>query len=112
MFSGEVDLLIEVKTEAGALISELREAGWTISASRYDARIFGNWYVDLVRKGHTIRLVKDRSQYMIDGLSIKEVKAAGLWRAFNDLHEFQRAIVNWATKPDEAIGETNFSNSD
>jgi hypothetical protein len=110
MLSGDQDLPVVVETEAGALISDLREAGWTVSGFRYDANYFGNWYVDLFRAGLTIRLVKDRSQYMIDGPPSEEIKAAGLWRAFDDLEEFRRAIIKWATNADVSIGDTGPSN--
>jgi hypothetical protein len=98
MGSESEDLPIELETEAGALISELRETGWTVSAFRYDAKSFGDWYVDLRCEDRMVRLVKDRSQYMIDGPT-EEIKAAGLWKAFNDFGEFRRAINNWVTKP-------------
>ena len=42
--------------------------------------------------------MKDRSQYVIDG-SIEEIKAAGLWQAFNNFEEFRRAINRWVIKP-------------
>jgi hypothetical protein len=35
--SGE-DLPVEVEIEVGALISQLHEAGWIVSISRYDAK--------------------------------------------------------------------------
>jgi hypothetical protein len=89
----------EVEAEAGELIAELHSAGWTVSRSHYDARVFGNWYVDLRRADLTLRLVKDRSQYMVDGLPINEIKAAGLWRAFDDLEDFRHTVVKWATDP-------------
>ena len=50
MGSESDDLPIEIETEAGALISELRETGWTVSAFCYDAKSFGDWYVDLCRE--------------------------------------------------------------
>ena len=111
MLSDGANLPVEIESEVGALISDLREAGWTVSASRYDARVFGNWYVDLCRKDQTIRLMKDRSEYMIGGPPTDEIKAAGLWRSFVNLYEFRQAIVRWATKPDESTGNTSPSNS-
>jgi hypothetical protein len=91
--SGE-DLPVEVKSEIGALISKLRGAGWVVSASRYDAKSFGNWCVDLYRADRLIRLSKDRSQYLMDGSDIEEIKAAGLWKAFDDLEELRKAVMS------------------
>jgi dipeptidase len=91
------DLPVEVETEVGALIAQLQTAGWIVSAHHYDAKHFGDWYIDLYRAGHRIRLVKDRSQYIFDGPPVEEIKAAGLWKAFDDLHEFQQSVSKFAT---------------
>ena len=90
MLSGNEWVPVEVLSEAGEVISELHSAGWTVSTSRYDASLFGNWYIDLCRAGRTIRLSKDRSQFLIDGPPVLEMRAAGLWRAFDDLQEFRK----------------------
>ena len=55
----------------------------------------GNWYVDLRRSGLTLRLVKDRLQYMILDPPTEELKVAGLFRAFNSMEEFRRAVISW-----------------
>jgi hypothetical protein len=96
MTQRDTNLAIEVEAEAGVMISDLRKAGWTVTASYYDAECFGNWLVDLFRAGVAIRLVKDRSQYFVRG-PVDEIKAAGLFRAFNSLQDFRQAITNWAT---------------
>jgi hypothetical protein len=96
MLEGGGNLPLELEGQAGAMISELREAGWAISASFHDADCFGNRYVDLCRAGLRIRLVNDRSQHFIHGPT-EEIKAAGIWRAFGSLEEFRQAIVKWAT---------------
>ena len=89
MTQGSGNLPIELEAQAVAMISSLREAGWTVSACFYDADHFGNWYTDLCHAGLTIRLAKDRSQYFISGPT-EEIKAAGLWRTFDSLDEFQK----------------------
>jgi len=86
----------EIKMEVGKLISRLSTAGWVVSDCRYDPKAFGNWYVDLSRDRLTIRLTKDRSQYFVDRLPAEELKDAGLWRAFDNVEEFQNAIIQWA----------------
>ena len=107
MLSGNEGIPIEVEAEAGELIAELYSVGWKVSTSRYDAKSFGNWYVDLCRAGHTMRLVKGRSQYMIAGPPTREIKAAGLWKAFDDFQEFRHVLIKWATDPDVSIGGIN-----
>jgi hypothetical protein len=86
----------EIQAEIGMLVSTLQALGWTLSDSRYDAKVFGNWYVDLEGFGSAIRLVKDRSQYMVREVPIETLKTAGLWKAFDDLEEFQAAVSRWA----------------
>ena len=108
--SGE-DITVEIESEVGTLISQLHEAGWLVSASRYDAKTFGNWYVDLHRADHVIRIVRDRSRYLMDGSHIQEIKAAGLWRAFDDLEEFSRAVGKWITNLDATLSGTRSLNS-
>ena len=111
MLSNGGDLPDKVEIEVGALILQLREAGWVVSTSRYDAKVFGNWYVELHRADRMIRLVKDRSQYLIDGSHMEEIKAAGLWRVFDDLEEFWRAVSKWITHLDVSFGERGPLNS-
>ena len=85
----------EVRAEAGSLIADLRTAGWRVVASRYEAPVMGNWFVDLERDGRVIRLVKDRSQFTIDGPT-DELAAADLSKAFDRLSTFREAVVAWA----------------
>jgi hypothetical protein len=91
----------EIAEEVGELISELQKKEWTISFARYDAQSFGNWYVDLDQKGNCIRLIKDRSQYIFSGPPIEEIQAAGLWKSFDDLHEFRHAVIKWVVQHSE-----------
>jgi len=94
--STEPVLSPQVQAEAGAIIADLRAAGWNITASRYEEQIFGNWVVDLERNGRAIRLVKDRSQFIVDA-PINELKAAGLFKAFDGFNTFREAVVAWAS---------------
>ena len=89
-------LPVEVEKEAGPLLAELRAGGWQVYASEYDDSAFGNWSVDLQRDGVVMRLVKDRSQYMVTGPPEEVLKAAGLWRAFHSLNELQTTVARWA----------------
>lgn len=94
----EVTLSSEVQGEIGWIVAALKTAGWIITASRYDEKHFGNWYVDLVRNGRAIRLIKDRSQFRVDG-SVEELKTAGLFKIFDGVRTFGEAVVAWAARP-------------
>jgi hypothetical protein len=88
--------------EAGALISELQMRGWSLSDAFYDARSFGNWYVELCMKSDCIQITKDRNQYTLTGLPISELQAAALWRAFDDWAEFHYSVSKWAVNKPSA----------
>jgi hypothetical protein len=94
-------LLCEIEAEARELISELGLAGWTVAALKCDGDVFGNWYVDLCRDSRTLRLVKDRSQYTINGPPTQEMKDVGLWKAFDSFGEFRRLVSEWARLPED-----------
>jgi hypothetical protein len=85
----------EIKAEAETLFSKLYDAGWIVSSSAYSFNSFGNWYVELSRAGSRIRIAKDRYQYLIEGSPEKKIKAAGLWRAFNNYEDFRHAVIKW-----------------
>lgn len=93
---GPDNLPADIAREAGLLISTLQTAGWILFEARYDAKTMGNWYIDLTRDGHSLRLVKDRSQFFVTGPPAAELKVAGLWRAFDGFAELQQAVVKWA----------------
>jgi len=84
-----------VKKEAKDLLTDLEAAGWTVSFARYDAEDFGNWYIDLQCRNQTIRVAKDRGQFMLYGPADSEIPI-GLERAFDSFDEFHRSIVSWA----------------
>jgi hypothetical protein len=101
MPDGVKELPVEIRDEMEALISMLLGRGWSLVSIFYDAKCFGNWHIDLRNGGSTLRLVKDRSQYMIDGSELDELKAAGLFQAFDGLKEFRTAIINWLASADQ-----------
>ena len=45
-----------------------------------------------------MRVLKDRSQYMVDGLPEEALKTAGLWRAFDSLDELRITVTQWANR--------------
>jgi hypothetical protein len=45
-----------------------------------------------------MRLLKDRSQYMVTGLAKEVFKAAGLWWVFDSLNELQTTVARWANR--------------
>src|SRR5258708_39939368 len=90
------DLPKEIQSEAGDLLADLRALGWEIHYARYDERVFGNWFVEMLRGGDSIQLVKDRSQVSLDGPTVQILRDANLWRVFEDLNAFRQAVMDLA----------------
>jgi hypothetical protein len=70
------------------------QRGWEIFEFRYEPQVFGNWYIDLFHSDFTIRLVKDRSQYSVDG-DKGTLEPGDMRRTFTDSAEFQQAVIEW-----------------
>jgi hypothetical protein len=100
MFMGDEGPVVsdQIRSEVGSLLDGLEAFGWTVSSSRYDPNVMGNWFVDMSRSGVILRLIKDRGQYLVDGPRQEELAAEGLWRAFDSFDEFSRLVVGFATR--------------
>lgn len=85
----------EIQAQLRRLIPVLSKLGWELTEARYMPLVFGNWGVKFEKLDLSFTVIKDRSQYMVDGVDIEKLKAAGLWRAFDDLNEFEDAIIAW-----------------
>ena len=86
----------KVASEINNILMELLQSGWQVFDYRYDSQSFGNWCVQLVRKDLSIRVIKDRSQYFLDGPSKNELGGTDLERTFDERTEFRRALAHWA----------------
>jgi len=88
----------EVAVQAGDLLHALGQAGWTTYGGRYDAETMGELVCrspplrsnDAARKGQV-------AQYMVTDVPPEPLKAAGLWKAFDNWQEFRAAVLKWAT---------------
>ena len=81
-----------VQEAIGPLLSDLERLGLHVESSESSAESFGDFVVDLVGSRGRIRLVRDRSQYYLDG-DIGALRAAGLLRAFDDVSSFAIAAT-------------------
>jgi hypothetical protein len=84
-----------IQTDVGALLKELEAAGLRVIDSRYDASVFGNYYVDLVGSGGSLRITRDRGYYHFGG-DEDHLRQLGLFRSFEDLAEFREAVLAYA----------------
>lgn len=80
----------KIKREIDGPISDLLETGWTVHSSIYSAKFFGNWQVILRRGEDQVLLVKDRSQYAIDG--DEHLMTPDFRKSFESLPEFESAV--------------------
>jgi hypothetical protein len=85
----------EVAKDIGPFLRRLADLGYEPYASLYDAKSFGNYYVDLRAGEFWLRVVRDRSQYYIDSKSTDQLRQAGMLRAFDDRKAFEQAVLEW-----------------
>ena len=90
MFHRREVLHRKIKREINGPISDLLEAGWTVHSSVYSDKTFGNWQVILRRGEDQISLVKDRSQFAIDG--DEHLMTQDFKKSFDNLSEFESAV--------------------
>jgi hypothetical protein len=90
MFHKQEVLHRKIKREVNGPISDLLEAGWTVHSSVYSENSFGNWQVILRRGEDQISLVKDRSQYAMDG--DEHLMKPDFRKSFESLSEFESAV--------------------
>jgi hypothetical protein len=85
----------EISADIGPLIEQLEGLGLRIEGWRYDAKTFGNFYVDFTGPNGSFRIIRDRSQYILDG-DISRLKELGLFRAFDSRDDFGVAVLSFA----------------
>ena len=91
----------KIHLDFGEELEALQGAGYRITASRYDADCFGNWFVDLVGP-IKMRVVRERGQYYVAGPR-EPLEAYDLARAFDDREAFWRTLKAYAIrKPGDA----------
>jgi hypothetical protein len=83
-----------VAEDIGSLLAQLLSIGFSVLESEYSASDFGNYHVDLQRGSVSLRLMRDRGQYLIDG-PVSRLKALGLFQAFNLQEEFAEAVFTY-----------------
>ena len=76
----------KIRAELSELIEFLETLGYTCISSEYSPGAFGNFYLDLVGRKGSIRLIRDKSQYSIDGTNLDVTE---------DRDEFTAAVILW-----------------
>jgi hypothetical protein len=83
-----------VAVDLAELLPRLAAQGFHPSHCEYTPEAFGNYSVDFKAPTRSFRVIRDRSQYMLDG-DQKELADPGLWRAFDDKKEFANVLLAW-----------------
>jgi hypothetical protein len=83
-----------IAEDIGPLLGQLLSIGFNVVQSEYWASDFGNYYVDLQRDPVTLRVTRDRNQYLIDA-PVERLKALGLFQVFNSREEFAEAVFTY-----------------
>jgi hypothetical protein len=91
-------MLVEpVALDLAELLPQLAAHGFHPGRCEYAPDVFGNYLVDFSAPTKSFRLIRDRSQYMLEG-DQEELRDAGLFRAFDDKKEFQSALLSWLAR--------------
>ena len=85
----------EITQAIGPLLEQLGELGYRVTESRYEPDSFGNFYVDCQGRKGAFRIVRDRSQYFLDG-NVEDIKERGVFKAYNSVTEFSAAALQYA----------------
>lgn len=94
------DLDERIREEIGEELRPLLKVGFVVISSMYSETAFGNFYVDLRRGANELRIVRDRSEYMVRGEEAG-LKRAGLGRAFDSKAEFFRNLRRYVIEGGE-----------
>jgi hypothetical protein len=86
----------EIESDLQGVLVDLKDRHFVPRNSIYDPQAFGNYYVDFIGPNKSFRIVKDRSQYMLEG-DRHDLEPFGLWRAFDNREEFAKALFSWLT---------------
>lgn len=86
----------KISEAIGPLLIKLQDVGVRFGGDSYSEEAFGNFHVDCIVRGKRFRLIRDRSQYLVDG-DIEQLKGLGLWRAYNSPSEYAAAVVVYAS---------------
>lgn len=84
-----------IEADLKDLLPELATFGLEPASSWYDAQAFGNYVVAFEGREFPLRVVRDRSQYRVDGPAREELLFAGLFYAFADRARFESALIDW-----------------
>lgn len=85
----------EISADIGSLIDQLTRLGLKVDGSEYDPKAFGDFYVDFSGSKGSFRIIRDRSQYLIDG-EVAILRKQGLFRSFDSRDEFSVAVLEYA----------------
>ena len=90
-----MDVSAPIASDLGPLLERLRVLGVTVQGFEYDARAFGNYYVDCAGRRGQMRLSRDRGQFLLDG-DQEQIRRLGFFRAFDSKDEFIAAVLSYA----------------
>ena len=83
-----------ITDDLAPLVAKLEQAHYRPGDAQFSDS-FGSYRVEFSGPSARFRIVRDRSQYYIDGLPRNTLEPAGLWRAFDDRAEFEVQLLSW-----------------
>jgi hypothetical protein len=81
-------------SEIEELVDALAGLGFPLVRYSEEPRAFNNFYADFSNGSVCFRVIRDRSQFMVDGEK-RTLELSGLWKAFDNQSTFEQALLKW-----------------
>ena len=83
--------------EYSDLLGSLSNRGFRLINYSQEPTAFDNFCADFSDGKTSFRIIRDRSQLFLEGKKA-ELEPHGLWQAFDDRSDFEKALLNWIAK--------------
>jgi len=83
--------------EYSDLLGSLSNRGFRLINYSQEPTAFDNFCADFSDGKTSFRILRDRSQLFLEGKKA-DLEPHGLWKAFDDRSDFEKALLNWIAK--------------
>ena len=79
------------------MITDLGKSGYLLINTSDKPKAFDNFVVYFSNDKETLKIIRDRQQFILAG-NKEELESYGLWKAFDSMAEFRKALIAWINK--------------
>ena len=84
-------------SEISDLINDLEKCGYDLINYSDKPKAFDNFVVYFSNDKETLKIIRERSQFILAG-NKEDLVLNGLWKAFDSMAEFRKALIAWIIK--------------